>query len=142
MNPDESGRYPERLSRPTIEYRSPDGSAFVHLLLAAVTSCGEEGMMAPESVHIAKSLELSPDRPGELEPFEQLPDTAVAAAETLESSRGFYEDRGVPSRLTDIVIEKLQDEADVGLTEKLRAMPAAERLAASRRLMHKDLHKH
>ena len=142
MNPDESGRYPERLSRPTIEYRSPDGSAFVHLLLAAVTSCGEDGMMAPESVHIAKSLELSPDRPGDLEPFEQLPDTAVAAAETLENSRGFYEDRGVPSRLTDIVIEKLQDETDVGLTEKLRAMPAAERLAASRRLMHKDLHKH
>jgi hypothetical protein len=44
--------------------------------------------------------------------------------------------------MIDIVIEKLRDESDVGLTEKLRALPAAERLAASRRLMHKDLHKH
>jgi glutamine synthetase len=142
MNPGESGGYPDRLARPTIEYRSPDGSAFVHLLLAAITACVEEGMIAPESVHIAKSLELSPDRPGETEPFEQLPDTAVSAAQTLAEGRSFYEERGIPPRLIDIIIEKLKDEADVGLTEKLRALPAAERLAASRRLMHKDLHKH
>lgn len=142
MNPGERGGYPDRLARPTIEYRSPDGSAFVHLLLAAITACVEEGMIAPESVHIAKSLELSPDRPGETEPFEQLPDTAVSAAQTLAEGRSFYEERGIPPRLIDIIIEKLKDEADVGLTEKLRALPAAERLAASRRLMHKDLHKH
>jgi glutamine synthetase len=142
MNPQETGAYPDKLARPTIEYRSPDGSAFVHLLLASVTICAEEGMIAPESVHIARSLEVTPGRAGELASFEQLPDTAVAAAETLDGGRAFLEERSVPPRLIDIVIEKLQDESDVGLTEKLRALPAAERLAASRRLMHKDLHKH
>jgi glutamine synthetase len=142
MNPNETGGYPEKLARPTIEYRSPDGSAFALLLLAAVTICAEEGVIAPESIHIAKSLEASPNRPSELRTFEQLPDTAVAAAETLNAGRAFFEERGVPSRLIDIVIDKLRDESDVGLTEKLRAMPAAERLMASRRLMHKDLHKH
>jgi glutamine synthetase len=142
MNPDETGKYPEGLARPTVEYRSPDGSAFVHLLLVAVAMCVEEGVMAPESIHIARTLEVPPDRPPELESFEQLPETAVDAAETLAQGRAFFEERGVPPTMIDIVIEKLRDESDVGLTEKLRALPAAERLAASRRLMHKDLHKH
>jgi glutamine synthetase len=142
MNPDETGRYPEGLARPTVEYRSPDGSAFVHLLLVAVTMCAEEGVLAPESVHVARTLEIPPERPDELESFEQLPETAVAAADALAQGRSFFEERGVPPRLIDIVIEKVRDESDVGLTEKLRALPAAERLAASRRLMHKDLHKH
>ncbi len=39
MNPAETGPYPESLARPTVEYRSPDGSAFGLLLLAAVTMC-------------------------------------------------------------------------------------------------------
>lgn len=142
MNPGETGKYPEGLSRPTVEYRSPDGSAFVHLLLAAVALCVEEGVMAPESIHIARSLEVAPDRHPEPETFEQLPDTAVAASEALAGGREFFEERGFPPALIDIVIDKLRDESDVGLTEKLRALPAAERLAASRRLMHKDLHKH
>jgi glutamine synthetase len=142
MNPCETGDYPDRLTRPTVEYRSPDGSAFVHLLLAAVTMCAENGMMAPESVHIARSLELTPENGTRREPFAQLPDTAVAAAEALESGRFFFEENGVPPQLIDIVVDKLKDEGDIGLTEKLRALPAAERLVASRRLMHKDLHKH
>jgi glutamine synthetase len=142
MNPNESGRYPDNLARPTVEYRSPDGSAFVHLLLAAVAICAEDGVMAPESVHIARSLEVIAEERADMDAFEQLPETAVAAAETLASGRAYFEERGVPPALIDIVLEKLRDESDVGLTEKLRALPAAERLAASRRLMHKDLHKH
>jgi len=142
MNPHERGTYPESLGRPTVEYRSPDGSAFVHLLLAAITLCAEEGMMATDSIHIAKSLELAPGRSAHLEGFEQLPDTAVAAAGALRKGRSFFEERGVPPKLIDIVIDKLEDEADLDLSGKLRALPAAERLTASRRLMHKDLHKH
>jgi glutamine synthetase len=142
MNPGEKGAYPERLTRPTVEYRSPDGSAFVHLLLAAVTMCAEDGMLAPESVHIARTLEMTPGGANRSEPFEQLPDTAVAAAEALQTGRAFFEQRGVSAQLIDIVVDKLKDEADIGLSEKLRALPAAERLSASRRLMHKDLHKH
>ncbi len=74
--------------------------------------------------------------------FEQLPTTAVASALALARERKWFEDHGMPSRLIDIVIDKLDDENDVGLSAKLRGMPAAERLVASRRLMHKDLHKH
>jgi hypothetical protein len=78
----------------------------------------------------------------DLAAFEQLPATAVAAARALARDRAFFEERGMAPRLVDIVIRKLEDERDEGLGERLRALPAAERLAASRRLMHKDLHKH
>ena len=40
------------------------------------------------------------------------------------------------------MLSKLEGEADQGLTERLKALPAAERLQTARRLMHKDLHKH
>lgn len=142
MNPDEKGEYPDNLARPTVEYRSPDGSAFSHMLMAAVTMCAEQGLTSPDSVERAKALEVTPERPVGYKSFAQLPDTAVAAARALEAQRGFFEERGFAPRLIDIVVDKLKDEADVGLSDKLRALPAAERLAASRRLMHKDLHKH
>lgn len=142
MNPGETGSYPDDLARPTVEYRSPDGSAFSHMLLAAITICAEEGLSSQESVRHAKALEATPDRPSDHTNFKQLPETAVAAAKALTAERAFFEERGFAPRLIDIVVNKLMDESDVGLGDKLRALPAAERLAASRRLMHKDLHKH
>jgi glutamine synthetase len=142
MNPHERGAYPSGLARPTIEYRSPDGSAFPQLLLAAVTLCAEAGLTSEASLALARDLEVRRDGERKLESFEQLPDTAVAAARTLQEGRAFFEERGLPARLIDHVIAKLEEEKDTGLTEKLRRLPAAERLKASRRLMHKDLHKH
>ena len=142
MNPEEKGEYPDELARPTVEYRSPDGSAFSHMLMAAVTMCAEDGLSSPDSLARAKTLEVTPERPVGNESFDQLPETAVRAAEALEKGRSFFEERGFTPKLIDIVVDKLRDESDVGLSDKLRALPAAERLAASRRLMHKDLHKH
>ncbi len=145
VNPTEEGPYPRSLARPTVEYRSPDGSAFGHLLLAAVTLAVEEGLTTAQRLDLAKSLEVEGNifsrqrGSGELE---GLPVSAVEAASELRRSRSFFEDRGVPSALIDIVLRKLEAEADDGLSERLTALPASERLVASRRLMHKDLHKH
>ncbi len=74
--------------------------------------------------------------------LKSLPGSAVAAAGELREARLFFEDGSVPPALIAIVLRKLEAEADDGLSARLRALPAAERLAASRRLMHKDLHKH
>ena len=142
MNPREDGAYPEGVARPTIEYRSPDGSAYPHLLLAAVAMCAAAGVGSSDAVALAHRLEVNPQKARDLEGFEQLPATAVAAAHALARDRAFFEQGGMSPRLIDIVIRKLEDERDEGLGERLRALPAAERLAASRRLMHKDLHKH
>ncbi len=153
-NPTEEGAYPESLARPTVEYRSPDGSALCHLLLAAVTLAVEEGLTGPEHLDLARKLEVkgnifsrdddatSAPLRGDLGSLDGLPVSAVAAAGALRRSREFFEDGGFPPALLDVVLRKLEAEADDGLSARLRGLPAAERLAASRRLMHKDLHKH
>ena len=81
---------------------------------------------------------------GDAGSLEGLPVSAVAASpvSTARRCRSFFENGGFPPALVDIVLRKLEAEADDGLSARLRALPAAERLAASRRLMHKDLHKH
>lgn len=145
MNPEERGDYPGSISRPTVEYRSPDGSAFPHLLLAGITLCIQDGLLSEDSLQLAANLEVEGNifaQPELLDRLKQLPPTAVQAAGSLRENRGFFEERGFPARLIDVVIRKLVTENDEGLNEKLRALPASERLEESRRLMHKDLHKH
>ncbi|MCB9892145.1 MAG: glutamine synthetase beta-grasp domain-containing protein [Planctomycetes bacterium] len=143
MNPRETGALPAALARPTIEYRSPDGSAFTDLLLAAVTMCVADGLGSSESSARARRLEVKPgSNSTESIDLEELPTTAVAAAHRLRDHRAFFEARGFSPRLLDIVLRKLESERDEGLTETLRSLPAAERLVRSRHLMHKDLHKH
>jgi glutamine synthetase len=145
VNPDEKGSYPEGLSRPTVEYRSPDGSAFSQLLLAAVALCAEAGLTSDESADFARGLEVEGNifEDDQLrEQLERLPGSAAAAAATLRKDRDFFEQGGFPPQLIDLVLKKLEGEEDERLSERLRALPEAERLQSARRLMHKDLHKH
>lgn len=142
MNPDEPGPYPEDLSRPTIEYRSPDGSAFTDLLLAAVAQAAERGLAQAELRELARGLEIDSDGSTARRGRRRLPGSAVAAARSLRQHRSFFEEAGMPAGLIDFVIDRLEAEADEDLADRLAALPAGERLAESRRLMHKDLHKH
>ncbi len=145
MNPREAGAYPAGTGRATIEYRSPDGSAFPHLLLAAVTLAAADGLADPAAIELTRVAEVDGERdPGAERTvgFGQLPASAAAAARALDADRTLYERGGFPARLIDRVVAQLRAEGDEGLLDRLRRLPAAERLAESRRLMHKDLHKH
>ena len=145
MNPGEKGAYPADLSRSTVEYRSPDGSAFSQLLLAAVALCADDGLKSVDSAELARGLEVEGNifADDELrETLDRLPSSAVAAAASLQENRQFFEEGGFPDHLIDLILKKLEGEADDGLTDRLKALPAAERLQTARRLMHKDLHKH
>jgi glutamine synthetase len=147
FNPDEDGAYPEQdsLKRPTVELRSPDGSAFSYLLLAAILVCALDGLTREGSIALARRLRVDGDvysQPELLERLAALPGHAVEAGHVLRENRHVFEEHGFPAQLIDIVIEKLEDEDDDQLSEKLRELPAAERLKRSRMLMHKDVHKH
>jgi glutamine synthetase len=145
MNPHEDGPYPATLARPTVELRSPDGSAFPHLLLAAVTLAAADGVGDPAALELAAATEMRDGRPARPEvaaALGALPRSAVEAARRLEEERAFFERGGFAPRLLERVIAHLRSEADEDLSARLRRLPAAERLAESRRLMPKDLHKH
>lgn len=145
FNPNEQGTFPHDLGRPTVELRSPDGSAFTYQLLAAITACVLDGLLDPESIERARALQVDGnifDQPDLLERLESLPANAVAAGRCLQEHRGFFEGHGFPPALIDIVVRRLLAEDDELLTERLRDLPAAERLKQSRRRMHRELHKH
>jgi glutamine synthetase len=145
VNPHEDGAWPSALARPTVELRSPDGSAFPQLLLAAVTLAVADGLADPSALELAAATESHSGRVARPEiaaTLGQLPRSAVEAARRLEGERAFFERGGFPPRLIDRVVGHLRAEADEDLSARLRRLPAAERLVESRRLMHKDLHKH
>jgi glutamine synthetase len=147
FNVGEKGEYPSRdvLARPTIEFRSPDGSAFTYLLLAAIVACVMDGLADDDSLALARELHVEGNifaQPELLERLVSLPAHAVEAAQILREKRSFFETQGFSSQLIDVVIGKLEDEDDDELSEKLRELPAADRLKRSRLLMHKDVHKH
>lgn len=140
FNPGEQGPPPAGLARPTVEYRSPDGSAYPHLLLAAVTLTAADGVAGGAGRELAERLRV--DGGDGDDDHQRLPATAVAAARCLDQERGFFESGGFPPRLIDRVVASVAAESDDGLAARLRALPAAERLREGRKLMHKDLHKH
>jgi glutamine synthetase len=141
MNPDETGPLPDVESQATVEFRSPDGSAFPHLLLAAITQCVTHGLTRGDGLDQARKLELSAydakDRA-----LETLPTSAAEAAQRLKENRVFFEGCGFPEMWIDLVVEKLLQEDDHDLAGKLKSLPAKERDLMLRRILHKDLHKH
>ncbi|MBN2080717.1 glutamine synthetase [bacterium] len=147
FNPAEDGDYPARevLARPTVEFRSPDGSAMTYLMLTAIIACVRDGLSRDDTIELARQLRVDGNiftQPEVLKRLASLPAHAVEAAQELDAHREFFIAQGFTSELIDIVVDKLMDEDDDELSEKLRDLPAAERLKRSRILMHKDVHKH
>jgi glutamine synthetase len=142
VNPDEDGEYPDDLARPTVELRLPDGSAFPQPLVAAVAAAVEDGLDDPSAIELARKSEMADGgaEPSQVDPEHRIPTTVLEAAAALVADRKFYVKAGLSDRLLDRIVERLQSEGDLG--GRLDELPPAERLVESRRLMHKDLHKH
>ena len=146
VNPAEPEAYVDEHGRQTVEIRSPDGSAMYHLLLAGITTAAEYGLKHDESLELAAATRVdgnvfADDRHyGKLEP---LPGSCVACSRLLSERRELYEGFGVfPPRVIDYVIKLLAHENDEHLNATLAMMSAEERLTSTRRVMHKDIHRH
>ena len=132
-------------SRQTVELRSPDGSAHIHLLLAGITQAvlaglTENGMTtyAEEryvkgNFHEDKALS---DR------LERLPGSCMEAAQRLRQEREIFTKNGFfTDQVIDAALANLEAEQDGDVQERLQRLSPAERQQEIRRLMHKDLHK-
>ncbi len=146
LNPQEDSAWREPAGRQTVELRSPDGSAIVHLLLAGVTMAAQWGMTHDESLTLADKLYVKGNifRDKQLlDTLEPLPKSCVESARTLISKRGLYEHDSVfPPEMIDYVSKLLAEENDEGMNQKLVDLPADDRLCETRKIMHKDLHRH
>ncbi|HWR36580.1 MAG TPA: glutamine synthetase family protein [Clostridia bacterium] len=146
LNPQQTSEFRERDGRQTVELRSPDGSAIVHLLLAGLTMAAEWGMTHAESLEIAEKLYVRGNIFKDeqlLNSLKPLPKSCVESARVLEEKRGLYERDGLfPTEVVDYVANLLREQQDEGMNQRLVDLPADDRLHETRKIMHKDLHRH
>lgn len=132
--------------RQTVELRSPDGSAFIHLLLAGMTLAAEWGINHPRSLEIAKTLytkgNIFMDK-NLLKKLPKLPGSCVESAEKLLEKRNLYERNNIfPPSIIEYMAYLLKKENDAEMNAHLIDLPADDRLLETRKIMHKDIHRH
>jgi glutamine synthetase len=153
VNPGDTEAYTASGSRQTVELRSPDGSAITHLLLAGLvmaadwafqdnrTLFGDGGPLElAERLYVKGNIHTDPEL---VQRLPNLPASCVESARLLNQKRELYERDGVfPPAVIDYVIRLLQKEKDEDMNVRLSDLPADDRLHETRRIMHKDLHRH
>ena len=146
LNPKQKELFEEPQGRQTLELRSPDGSALIHLLLAGITLAAEQGLNDSKSLGITEKLHVEGnifENEKLLKTLVALPKSCVGSAKVLANNRNLYERDGIfPSSIIDYTVKSLNKENDEFMNQELIDMPADDRLHKTRKIMHKDLHKH
>jgi glutamine synthetase len=153
VNPREKADFAEAPGRQTIELRSPDGSAIIHLILAGIVMAADWSMKENISLfreggpldlaerfyvkgNIFKDKALRDKLP-------VLPTSCIESSRILLKKRDLYERDGVfPPSVIDYVARLLEKEDDEFMNRTLADLPADDRLHEIRKIMHKDLHRH
>jgi len=146
LNPQQKEPLADGEGRQTVELRSPDGSALVHLLFAGITMAADWGMRNVDSLKLAEKLYVSGNIFHDsklLESLPALPTSCVESSRILLQKRGMYEREGIfPPSIIDFIARMLLAENDEQMNQKLVDLPADDRLHETRKIMHKDLHRH
>jgi glutamine synthetase len=122
-NPQEPETPPPGGQKQTIEFRSPDGSANVYLLLAGLTVAARAGMEMDDALQYIDDLYVKVnvfDNQEVEEKLPHLPTSCWESADKLQRDRGIYEMNGVfsPSVIDD-TIGMLKSYDDQDLSERL-----------------------
>ncbi len=146
INPQQQAMVTEAEGRQTVELRSPDGSAIIHLLLAGITMAAQWGLTHPEANTIAEKLYISGNvfqSSETLKSLPVLPKSCVESSMIFLQKRELFEREGIfPASVIEYVAKLLESEHDEDMNTKLADLPADDRLHQTRKIMHKDLHKH
>jgi glutamine synthetase len=146
LNPQQKKGFHDAVGRQTVELRSPDGSALIHLMLAGITMAAEWGLTHKQALQIADEHYISGNIFQDeklLRSLAALPKSCVESSRILLQKREYYERNGIfPPSVIDYVAKLLQAENDEDMNCRLVDLPADDRLDETRRIMHKDLHRH
>lgn len=146
LNPDEKDGDKNSECAQTVELRTPDGSALIHLLLAGVVIAVEWGLQDNCSLELTKKLYAKEDDVSNkklVKLYPPLPASCVESSRILLRKRNFYEREGIfPASVINYVVKILQAEDDEKIMKRLARLSGKNRLREIRRIMHKDLHKH
>ncbi|TRZ94152.1 MAG: glutamine synthetase, partial [Dehalococcoidia bacterium] len=95
-NPQDKGEPSEFADEQTVEFRCPDGSANIHLLLAGLAVAARHGLEMEDALELTNKLYVdvnifSPEQSGVRERLPQLPSSCWESAEALLGHREIYE---------------------------------------------------
>ncbi|MDD5507730.1 MAG: glutamine synthetase family protein [Bacteroidales bacterium] len=109
----------------TVEFRCPDGSADIYLLMAGLTVAARHGLEMPSALELAEKTYVDVDifkkeNHTKVQQLAQLPTSCWDSAEELSRQRSIYEQYGVFSpTLIDRVILQLKSFEDNNIREQL-----------------------
>ena len=146
LNPQQEQKFDDYEGRQTVELRSPDGSAMIQLLLAGITMAAEWGCTNAGSTKIAKDLYATGNifkDEALLNKLPALPTSCVESARVLLKKRKLYERNNIfPPSMIEYIAGLLRKENDEHINVELIDLPADDRLYETRKIMHRDIHKH
>ncbi|MBI4722898.1 MAG: glutamine synthetase [Candidatus Stahlbacteria bacterium] len=97
----------------TIEFRTADTTAVVHLLLAGLTIAAENGLTDDSSLEVAEKLHSTEEEMKNKE-LSLLPQSCREAANKIKKERDYYEKDGIfPTELIDSIIHELKSYEEV-----------------------------
>lgn len=109
----------------TVEFRCPDGSADLYLLLAGLAVAARHGFEMSHAIEYAKERYVSVNifddaHKATAEKLSHLPSSCAESAECLENQRSIYEEHQVFSpKLLDGIIKKLKSYNDSTLRQEI-----------------------
>jgi glutamine synthetase len=124
-NPQETTESPQSTNKQTVEFRCPDGSANIYLLLAGLAVAARHGLEMKDALEAANKLYIdvnifSPEHKEVQDRLPQLPSSCWESAESLLRDREIYQRDGVFSPIViDGIVEILKSYDDKDLSERL-----------------------
>ncbi|MBA7502715.1 hypothetical protein ES706_01308 [subsurface metagenome] len=124
-NPQERTESSGFIDRQTVEFRCPDGSANIYLLLAGLAVAARHGLEMRGALEVANKFYVdinifSSEHKGIQEKLPQLPASCWESAKSLLRDREIYQRNGVfSSTVIDGIVKKLKSYNDKDLSEKL-----------------------
>ncbi len=124
-NPQDTEKIPDFDSNQTIEFRCPDGSADIHLLMAGLTIATKHGLEMKDALDVAEKLYVNVNifdrRHKDIQDkLTQLPSSCYESAEHLLKDRQIYEKDGIfPPMVIDELAKRLMGYDDQDLSERL-----------------------
>jgi glutamine synthetase len=104
----------------TVEFRSADGSANIHLFLAGLCVAARHGFEMKNSLAVSKKFFADKNLKKGNTKFGSLPTSCYESADTLKADRAVYEKYGVfSSSVIESTIKKLKNYDDKNLSETL-----------------------
>lgn len=130
----------------TFEFRCPDGSADIYLLLAGLTVAVRKGLQDPDALIKAEKLYVDvnifeDEHKNVMNRLDHLPANCYESAQELKKQMGAYLEGGVfPENILKRLIEKLEAYDDNNLSEKLYELPEKERFERIFEIVQRYLH--